>query len=348
MLLNSVIGCHRSHDLDVTVDNPRGYFESTLLRSFNDRLLESAGFAWDRPPLGEYNWRQGRYMMEAIRVKNDFKEYSLRKDWIDKDPRLSITLPIYDHILLERRPTAVSVRPPTEVQSSLYYRDGFSESKGLLLWFLYNRSCTHFIREGTDLLVSFPELVNGDETTLGRIEKFLRDSSYILKCSTADLRESIVTEHKNNTDRKLRRRNQNLTDRDGGMLLKHCQMIYEQVELAQWGISAYQEAFEVVPSFVIDMYHAVLSEGEPSLECCRRMEQRGISVSCSTGDSDLDNELITSYSDLILAMQTMRDELKMNSLENVDALKQRITDMENSTSWRSTSWLRWIASAIKT
>jgi len=349
MILDSVINGRRSRDLDATVDNPRGYFESTLLRGFNDRLLNMAGYTWDRPPLGEFNWNQGKYLLEAIRIKEEFRHYSLGRDWLDKDPRLSITMPIYKHLLLDHKPTVAAIRPPNEVQQSLHYRDGFSSNKGLMLWLLYNRSCSGFLREDKDLLVDYPELMNGSECGLTRMEQFLKRCDYDLVCSSVELIDQLKDSHRIHTEKRLRRR-QHTSGNEGvptGELFDYCQSIYETVQASGCSITALKEACHELPGFIVDMYHSVLSEGEPSLEYYRRTEQAGISNSCSTGDSELDAQLITTYSDLILAIQAMREELRANGPESVDALKQRIIDMENSSSWKFTAALRWIASVLK-
>ena len=65
-LLSSLVDFSRPSDLDRTADNPRGYFESTLLRPLNDQLLAASGFSWDRPPLTPVHWSQDRFLLQAI------------------------------------------------------------------------------------------------------------------------------------------------------------------------------------------------------------------------------------------------------------------------------------------
>ena len=80
------------------------------------------------------------------------------------------------------------------------------------------------------------------------------------------------------------------------------------------------------------------------------MEYRGVSVDCTTGNDSRDQELIATYSDLILAIQSMKmllrdqNEQGQNSDTAIE-LRKRIKDIESSTSWKITAPLRWIANA---
>lgn len=350
MILDYLVDGKRAKDLDATVDNPRGYFESTILRGFNDRLLHIAGYSWDRPPLGQFKWDQGRYLMEAIRIKEEFRNYSLSRNWIDKDPRLSLTMPIYDHILLERRPTVAVIRPPAEVQRSLFLRDGFSCEKGLMIWLLYNRGCASFLRGDKDVLIDFPELLSGDEIGITRLGDFIARCEYDIVGDSGDLVDKLKKSHKIHSEKRLRRSSQPLErnrDNSGGKLYDYCQSVYEKVKSSGNSINVFKDTCRDLPGFVIDMYHSVLSEGEPSLEYLRCAQQTGISQACSTGNAELDEQLITSYSDLILAIQEMKEELRDHDLESVERLRRRIKDMEDSSSWKATAALRWVASLLR-
>lgn len=352
-ILSLLVDGSRQNDLDLTVDNPRGYFESTLLRSFNDKILDLAGYTWDRPPLGQFDWNQGRFLLEGVRVKNEFLGYAGKRNWVDKDPRLSLTFPIYDHILLERRPIAISVRSPAEVSRSLHYRDGFSQEKGLLLWFLYNRACAGFLDTQTDLIASYESLINGDNDQLERIGNFLVESQYSLREGGRGIEDAVKLAHEQCTDRSLRRHQTDTRhshSQTTNELSQYCETLYKELEDEKWSIKSFKRCFDPVPTWIIDHYHNILSEGEPSLEYWRTMEYRGVSVDCTTGNDSRDQELIATYSDLILAIQSMKmllrdqNEQGQNSDTAIE-LRKRIKDIESSTSWKITAPLRWIANA---
>lgn len=120
------------------LDNPRGYFESRQLVEFNDGLLALAGGDWCHPPLLPPQWNDQLFFSYIEQYRADFTSYSLSKRWIDKDPRLSITLPAFGHLLLRRVPVIVALRAPLAVATSLHLRNGFPLEVGLGLWFLYN------------------------------------------------------------------------------------------------------------------------------------------------------------------------------------------------------------------
>lgn len=119
--------------------NPKGYFESTVIRDFHDEVLEYL----DRPV---YDLRETAADVDFEALMRDrSKQMSalLRSEFGDakrimiKDPRLCRLLPLwkayagaegYDsHVIL-------SMRHPDEVAASLHRRNGFSISEGLLIW----------------------------------------------------------------------------------------------------------------------------------------------------------------------------------------------------------------------
>ena len=349
----------RNGDLELTIDNPAGYFESTLLREFNDKVLELAGYSWDRPPLGRMHWCQGRFLLEAVRIKSQFRGYAANRDWVDKDPRLSITYPLYSHILLERRPVAISLRDPLEVAGSLYLRDGFSIEKGLLIWFMYNRSCADFLSPETDLVVNYNRLLEADQNELENIGKFLIGSKYSLACKSSDISARLSGAHKDCSVRSLKRQspgNMRLDNRHT-RLVKYCVDVYRSIRNAECTISQYKSIFREVPYWIVDSYHKVFSEGQPSLEYHRVLESKGISVECTSGNKDIDEELIATYSDLILSIHELKKSLpgdlgnesisRAADCKELDLAKERLAAMESSTSWRITAPLRSIMQRLK-
>lgn len=125
-------------DLPPALDNPAGFFESQLLNQLNDQALEQIVCDWRHPPLlpiqpGEPHWQA---LIQQWRPQ--LRRYALEQHWIDKDPRLCITLPLYQHLLLKRVPVLAVLRDPLEVAVSLHVRDGIDLNWALCLWFLYN------------------------------------------------------------------------------------------------------------------------------------------------------------------------------------------------------------------
>ena len=87
-------------------------------------------------------------------ARKTFAQQALNEAWVDKDPRLCLTYPAYQHILLKRTPIAAVIRHPMEVAGSLQTRDMIPLAKGLIIWFLYNQHLSRSMIIG-DVLVSY-------------------------------------------------------------------------------------------------------------------------------------------------------------------------------------------------
>jgi hypothetical protein len=201
MVLVFVAGCHRSgtsllasvliqstglssgerpDDLEPQVDNPLGFFESQSLVELNEALLRFFGFDWNRPPLIMPRWDQPDLLPVLVQARSRFSRLALSDRWIDKDPRLCITLPAFVHILLKRVPVAAVVRSPLDVATSLYWRDSIPLNDGLVLWFLYNHHLAMSLRSN-DFLSSYQALIGDENSVIGvtlleRLYRFLVDN----------------------------------------------------------------------------------------------------------------------------------------------------------------------------
>jgi hypothetical protein len=148
-------------DLPPALDNPAGFFESQLLNQLNDQALEQIVCDWRHPPLlpiqpGEPHW-QGLIQQ----WRSQLRRYALEQHWIDKDPRLCITLPLYQHLLLKRVPVLAVLRDPLEVAVSLHVRDGIDLNWALCLWFLYNHHLALALQPA-DAVVAYAPLLEAD------------------------------------------------------------------------------------------------------------------------------------------------------------------------------------------
>ena len=373
-LLSSVINCSRPSDLDSTVDNPQGYYESTLLRPFNDALLHLSGFSWDRPPLAPVHWTQGQYLSFVIRNKDDFRDYALFTGWVDKDPRLSLTYPIFQHLLLRRVPCIIPVRHPMDVAHSLFLRDGFSLQKSLMIWYLYNRSFSLFASIDNDQVVSYEQLLAGNHTQLERLHAYLKPSAVRLN-TDGHLMDQIIASHMKLTKHSLHRNNNSDNQCLGvgevcpvsALLADYCLDVYQALSDSQFDLKAFRSAFSQVPDWLVDSYDYVLSEGQPSLEYLRLHNVQPSEV-LSHLTSDLSSELsevnpglVREYSELIASVHQLRKDFAAlhdqtgdasnasidNLLHELEIARQQITAFESSAVWRYTAPLRMIADRLK-
>ena len=185
----------------------------------------------------------------------------------DKDPRLALTRPLYEHLLLKKVPCLFVLRNPLEVARSLWLRDGFSLDKGLLIWLLYNRGCAVGFQHDLDSLVSYEHLLCGNKLQLTRIRKFLKNTINISDVSSElDLDERILQAHHLHTDQSLRRNKRDtcedtfaLSDEQSSVLRDHCCLAYEAIEKSSFSPIEFIRKFESLPSELIDHYHRIIS-----------------------------------------------------------------------------------------
>jgi hypothetical protein len=120
-------------------DNPRGYWESTVLTNLNDEILAAGGSHW-------HDWREfnpGRIDAAARTALHARAKSALAEEFGDaglaivKDPRMCRLMPFWSSVFQEAdwsvRPV-LQLRSPLEVAMSLNCRDGIAMSHGCLIW----------------------------------------------------------------------------------------------------------------------------------------------------------------------------------------------------------------------
>lgn len=114
-------------------DNPKGHFENQTVVVINETILRKAGGSWCRPPAPERIVDIGAALAPVIA---DFSEHF--NGHIVKDPRLSLTLPVWERSCPSLTAIVFCLRNPMAVARSLARRNGFPVEAGLALWFEYN------------------------------------------------------------------------------------------------------------------------------------------------------------------------------------------------------------------
>lgn len=120
-------------------DNERGYWESSSLVEFHDRLLGALDSHWGDWRAIDPGWQTSdasqAYRNELIGlIESEFGENSI---FVSKDPRVCRLLPLWLKTLasMQIEPIAlVSVRAPSEVAESLKKRNNFSLERSIALW----------------------------------------------------------------------------------------------------------------------------------------------------------------------------------------------------------------------
>ena len=134
------LGCALPNHLSgMAHDNERGFWESPAVRDLNERILESAGTAWDDWVEFDPSWyespRANEFRGNARTVLED--EFGDSPAFVLKDPRMCRLLPLWIDAVrcFGAEPLIVSpVRNPLDVAASLEARDGIDPSIGLLMW----------------------------------------------------------------------------------------------------------------------------------------------------------------------------------------------------------------------
>lgn len=125
-------GVHMGDDLlPAAPSNPWGHYEDKPVVELNDRILTAAGGSWDQPPSHvDIIEASGRYVSLPKAIGRYVQTRQGHDLWGMKDPRLSLTWPLWLphlgedlHVLWIRRST-------DEVARSLYERDGMPLESG--------------------------------------------------------------------------------------------------------------------------------------------------------------------------------------------------------------------------
>jgi SAM-dependent methyltransferase len=109
--------------LGPTPDNPSGHFESKALVELNDEILETMGGRWNAPPPLDPGWQGDRSLNRVrARARGALSErFAGHTSWGWKDPRTSLTLPLWQDLVPGLR-YVLCFRNPCDVVASLKAR----------------------------------------------------------------------------------------------------------------------------------------------------------------------------------------------------------------------------------
>ncbi len=125
-------------------DNEKGFFELLPIVLQNDEFLAKQHMGWSYN-LINYDYKKALEHKRLGIVK--FKEGSRglpflnnpnNAPWLQKDPRMCITLKTWLELMNSEPAVVFTYRHPLEVALSLHHREGFDLLHGLRLWIVYN------------------------------------------------------------------------------------------------------------------------------------------------------------------------------------------------------------------
>lgn len=301
--------CSNDSRLPPQVDNPGGFFESHRIVNLNENLLGRLSINWQHPPLHPIDWQDASLMSILSASRAQFDNLALSSRWVDKDPRLCITYPAFDHIFLRNVPITAIIRHPFSVARSLQARNGLAVGHCLLIWFLYNKHLARSISASRDVLFSYDSLLDGDPSSLWRLSDFLilQDISAfgledLLKASVCYEWQRSLAEWPTSF----------LPEPEWKSLAETCLEAYEKVKSHDFSIASFKQAFDSIPETVLLAY-AVHSYKPAPIQ-------------------DDSNAVVVDTRQLAEALRRAEDELL--------ALRQSLT-------WRFTAPLRRVLDATK-
>ncbi|MCF7831353.1 MAG: hypothetical protein K9M36_00490 [Candidatus Pacebacteria bacterium] len=144
--------------LSQTVENPYGYFENNKVMSINDDILSVFGGTWDTIPILQYGWQKDvRLNSIRDRIESFIHDMQSQKAvWGIKDPRMPITLPLWQEYLPENTCYIITYRNPIEIIYSLQKRKNITAVKNFFsLWSRTYSSIQECIHNKKNIYVSY-------------------------------------------------------------------------------------------------------------------------------------------------------------------------------------------------
>jgi len=158
-----------AYALPPTTANPKGYWERKDVMKLNDTILHALGVRWDQ--IAQYDSQQltpavcQQYEWPARKI---IAGLDAHRPWMMKDPRLCLTLPVWQQVL--EIPICVCVyRAPIQIAQSLQAREHFSLQYGIALWEKYSLYMLKYTQNSPRVLVSYHELMRDPVPTVKKL-----------------------------------------------------------------------------------------------------------------------------------------------------------------------------------
>jgi hypothetical protein len=175
-------------------DNPKGYWESRVLTSLNDRLLSALGCPWYAPAtVQEVQSRLPELVGFDVEARAALAEALGARAAVWKDPRLCVLWPYWMHLAGSPLAVVVVHRAPLEVADSLRRRNGFSTPFSLALWERHMRGALSASAEMPVHVESYSGLLADPHAWLGRVAHFLSGMGVDADPLNIDIRQEFLT-----------------------------------------------------------------------------------------------------------------------------------------------------------
>lgn len=137
----------------------------------NEVVLERLGLAWDFvPALPDLGWEHDQRVEDLIApARTVIDSFPPGRPFAWKDPRTSITLPLWDRVLDGPASAVLCVRNPLDVWRSLETRGAMSMRLALQLWQQYSESALRIARERPHVLTHYDAYFEDAAEELSRV-----------------------------------------------------------------------------------------------------------------------------------------------------------------------------------
>lgn len=173
--------------------NPKGYWEYRRFTQANNRILAELGARWNRVTgLDDTLFSVHAAKIAGIfaKLEADFRRFGEHPDWVIKDPRLCLLLPVWRGFL--SNPLAVVVvRDPIEVAVSLQKRNRMPLVAGIALWEFYMKSALRHSRHMPRVLVDYNALLQDPDREISALRDGLVRNGATLTGVTEDVRDFV-------------------------------------------------------------------------------------------------------------------------------------------------------------
>ena len=156
--------------LPAAPENRDGFYEHAALTRLNDEILATLGGSWDNPPPSPDGW-ETKPELETLEERAGELVAPLRAHapWGWKDPRNSLTLPLWRRVLGDEVFVVVCLRHPAEVVSSLLARNELTLHRASELCLVYMRALAAALPGTRHVVVPYESLLEDPGGELRRL-----------------------------------------------------------------------------------------------------------------------------------------------------------------------------------
>jgi hypothetical protein len=159
--------------IEANEGNPKGHYELRPMMELNDTILKQWGGAWDNPPAFPDNWQNSELALDQIASIRALIAENQLHDWVIKDPRITVLLPLWSAALGDDAAYVAMYRHPREVALSLEVRDSMPIAVGMSLWWEYNYAMIHHLDGYRTYLLPYHHLVTSPVQSSVFLAEFL-------------------------------------------------------------------------------------------------------------------------------------------------------------------------------